>query len=104
MDEGFRTFDHTGDLGLEIWAGTPARLYSLAAEALLAQMIEAPNAAAEVSVELELEGEDASDLLVHWLNAEASATSTTAASGEGDRLLLARSRSLRRVLRAVYCF
>ena len=68
MDEGFRTFDHTGDLGLEVWAGTPARLYALAAEALLAQMIEAPNAATEVIVELELEGEDASDLLVHWLN------------------------------------
>jgi SHS2 domain-containing protein len=66
--EGFRTFDHTGDLGLEVWAETPQRLYALAAEALLAQIVEAGAGAPEVRVELDLEGEDASDLLVHWLN------------------------------------
>jgi SHS2 domain-containing protein len=66
--EGFRTFDHTGDLGLEVWAETPARLYALAAEALLAQIVEAGPGAEEVRVELRLEGEDPGDLLVHWLN------------------------------------
>ncbi len=68
MDEGFRTFDHTGDLGLEVWADTPERLYGLAAEALLAQVVEARGAAAEASVRLALAGEDPADLLVHWLN------------------------------------
>jgi SHS2 domain-containing protein len=70
VSEGFRTFDHTGDLGLEVWAETPQRLYGLAAEALLAQVVEvgAGDSAPEESVALELEGEDARDLLVHWLN------------------------------------
>src|SRR5213083_2364699 len=43
MSEGFRTFDHTGDLGLEVWADSPERL-------------------------LALEADDPEDLLVHWLN------------------------------------
>ena len=68
MAEGFRTFDHTGDLGLEIWADTPARLYALAAEALLAQIAEVGPGAPEVRVDLALEGQDPGDLLVHWLN------------------------------------
>ena len=68
MPEGFHTFDHTGDLGLEVWAETPQRLYALAAEALLAQVIEAKDEPPEVRVDLELEGEDAGDLLVHWLS------------------------------------
>jgi SHS2 domain-containing protein len=71
--EGFRTFDHTGDLGLEVWAATPERLYALAAEALLAQVAELGTAEgapgeAEVRATLDLEGDDARDLLVHWLN------------------------------------
>ena len=41
MREGFQTFDHTGDLGLEVWAETPERLFELAAEAVLAQVAEA---------------------------------------------------------------
>jgi SHS2 domain-containing protein len=68
VGEGFRTFDHTGDLGLEVWAETPERLYALAAEALLAQIVEAGAGAPEVRVELDLEGDDPGDLLVHWLN------------------------------------
>jgi SHS2 domain-containing protein len=68
VPEGFRTFDHTGDLGLEVWADTPERLYALAAEALLAQVVEAAPGSSDVSVGLDLEGQDPGDLLVHWLN------------------------------------
>ena len=68
MSEGWRTFDHTGDLGLEVWAASPERLYALAAVALSAQMVEAPPAAATLEVTLALAGTDAADLLVHWLN------------------------------------
>jgi SHS2 domain-containing protein len=68
VSEGFRTFDHTGDLGLEVWADSPERLYARAAEALLAQIVEAPSGAADVRVDLELQGQDPADLLVHWLN------------------------------------
>jgi SHS2 domain-containing protein len=68
MAEGFRTFDHTGDLGLEVWAETRERLYGLAAEALMMQVIEARDSAMECGVTLDLEGDDPADLLVHWLN------------------------------------
>jgi SHS2 domain-containing protein len=68
MSEGYRTFEHTGDLGLEVWAATPERLHALAAIALQAQIIEASGQAPEVEREIAIEGEDAAELLVHWLN------------------------------------
>jgi SHS2 domain-containing protein len=68
MDEGFETFDHTGDLGLEIWAETPERLYALAAEAVSAQRGSVGSDPPEATVRLELTGQDPEDLLVHWLN------------------------------------
>jgi SHS2 domain-containing protein len=74
MREGYRTFDHTGDLGLEVTATSPERLFALAAVALLAQVVEAGQggeaSAADPGerVELALEGDDPADLLVHWLN------------------------------------
>jgi SHS2 domain-containing protein len=69
MAEGWRTFDHTGDLGLEVWAATPEALYGRAAEALAAQIAEPSWGEAEVRRDLTLEGDDPVDLLVHWLNA-----------------------------------
>ncbi len=70
MSVGFRTFDHTGDLGLEVWAETPERLFEVAAEALLAQIAAVPasESAAPLHVDVELEADDVEDLLVHWLN------------------------------------
>jgi SHS2 domain-containing protein len=68
MDEGSRTFDHTGDLGLEVWAQSPERLFALAAEAVGALMVDARGATPALSREVSLTGADAADLLVHWLN------------------------------------
>ena len=71
MSEGFGTFDHTGDLGLEVWAGTPERLFALAAVALHAQIAEGTGATpgpSEIERAVSLEGADFPDLLVHWLN------------------------------------
>src|SRR5207249_788720 len=64
MKEGFGTFDHTGDLGLEVWAESPERLYALAAEAVMAQ-IARPIETGATEVEtgrLELEVQDPGDL------------------------------------------
>jgi len=69
MDEGFRTFDHTGDLGLEVWAATPERLYALAALGVLAQVAETAGPMAEVEVRVALEAAEAEDLLVDLCNA-----------------------------------
>ncbi len=99
MDEGFRPFEHTGDLGLEVWAPTPERLYALAAVALAAQEVEIPEgdvgaASPDVEATFQLEGDDPADLLVHWLNTgllEASVrrvvwTSATVTGLSTDRL------------------
>ncbi len=71
MDGRWETFDHTADLGLSVEAPTPEALYALAARAVLAQVAEVaePDAAPEEErAEVRIEGEDAADLLVEWLN------------------------------------
>ena len=68
MEEGHRTFDHTGDLGLEVWAPSAARLYALAAEVLMALVADARGAAPELERAVRITGDDPADLLVHWLN------------------------------------
>lgn len=69
MEEGFRTFDHTGDLGLEVWAPSAERLYARAALGVLAQVAEAGDHPHEVEVRLELAAADPRDLLVDLCNA-----------------------------------
>jgi len=68
MSEGHRNFDHTGDLGLEVWADSPERLYARAVEALMAQIAESGPGEAAILRSLSLEGDDPADLFVHWLN------------------------------------
>jgi SHS2 domain-containing protein len=68
MEEGHRTFDHTGDLGLEVWAPNAERLHALAAEVLMALVADVRGAAPELQREVRITGEDPADLLVHWLN------------------------------------
>jgi SHS2 domain-containing protein len=74
MSEGWRTFEHTADLGLEVWADTPERLFALAAEALLAQVAECGGAGAgaperaEAGASADIRGGDAADVFVEWLN------------------------------------
>ena len=68
MDEGSRTFAHTGDIGLEVWAPDAGRLYGLAAESLMALAVDARGAAPSRVRRVRLTGADPADLLVHWLN------------------------------------
>lgn len=68
MAGGWSTFDHTGDLGLEVWADSPEELYATAAVALSAQIARAAAGPSELRLSLALEGDDPADLLVHWLN------------------------------------
>jgi SHS2 domain-containing protein len=68
MPERAATFDHTGDLGLEIEADGPERLHALAAEALCRQIALAAPGGDDVAVSLALDGDDPRDLFVHFLN------------------------------------
>lgn len=72
MDEGFGTFDHTGDLGLEVRAATPERLFELAAVGLMAQLAEprpGSGAGASLQAAVGIAAGDPAALLVDWLNA-----------------------------------
>lgn len=71
MDEGFRTFDHTGDLGLEVWAASPERLFARAALAVLAQVAETrahEPEVPEVEIRFARSASDPADLLVDLCN------------------------------------
>ena len=71
MDEGFRTFDHTGDLGLEVWAASPERLFARAALAVLAQVAETrahESEVPEVEIRFARSAPDPADLLVDLCN------------------------------------
>ena len=68
MEEGSRTFDHTGDLGLEVWAESPERLFGRAALAVLAQVAETRGHEAEVEVHFTRAAPDSRDLLVDLCN------------------------------------
>jgi len=67
--EGFTTFDHTGDLGLEVWAETPERLFARAVLAVLAQVAEATGHEPEVQARATCRSDDPRDLLVDLCNA-----------------------------------
>ncbi len=68
MSERAATFDHTGDLGLEVEADSPERLFALAAEALCAQIALPALGGSDAEAALALDGDDPRDLFVHWLN------------------------------------
>lgn len=67
--EGYATFDHTGDLGLEVWAATPGRLFARAALAVLAQVAQTAGHEPEIGAQVTCESSDPGDLLVDLCNA-----------------------------------
>ncbi len=89
MSEGYRTFEHTADLGLEVWADSAERLYALAAVALLAQVVEPPDGPPELTVAVSVAGDDDADLLVHWLNTALLEAEVRAATWTSCRVTLA---------------
>ncbi len=68
MPGRWSTLDHTGDLGLEVWADSPEELFESAVVALSSQIACASRGESEVRCQLALTGDDPADLLVHWLN------------------------------------
>ncbi len=64
---GYRVFDHTADLGVEVTAATLEEIYAGAAIALFDLLTDLATVRAETSREIVIEGEDAADLLVNFL-------------------------------------
>jgi SHS2 domain-containing protein len=65
---GYAAFSHTGDVGLEIRAESPAELFAIAGRALTEQMALPTETGDVVRERLDLEADGWEDLFVHWLN------------------------------------
>ena len=69
-NQRFRYFDHTADLGLEIYGEDPADLFRNAGEALfdaLVQVVEGGAPEEPHDYAIEIQGDDWADLMVNWL-------------------------------------
>jgi SHS2 domain-containing protein len=69
MEQGYATFDVSGELGLEVWAGSTRELYAQAALGLMAQIADIQGDPPVERAEIAIEGDEPADLLVEWLNA-----------------------------------
>ena len=64
---GYRVFDHTADLGIEVSGGTVAEVYAGAALALFDLIADATDVRAEEERAVGVDGADEADLLVNFL-------------------------------------
>ena len=69
-NQKFRYFDHTADLGLEIFGEDPAALFRNAGEALYDALVQGVAVGAPEEPHdraIEIQGDDWADLMVNWL-------------------------------------
>jgi len=64
---GYRVFDHTADLGVEVSAATLEELYAAAAFALFDLLTDLSTVRAGIAREIVVTGKDPADLLVNFL-------------------------------------
>jgi SHS2 domain-containing protein len=66
--EAFRVLEHTADIGFEAFGSTREELFSNAARALQNLMVDLDCISPRDEIEIQVEGADASSLLVNWLS------------------------------------
>ena len=64
---GSKIFDHTADIGLEIWGDSFDAVFEEAAKALFGLMVDLKQVAPRESVAIELEAETGEELFIKWL-------------------------------------
>ena len=65
---GHETIDHTADMGLRGWGGSPAEAFEETAMAMFDLMIDRKGAAAENEYSISIGGRDLAELLIEFLN------------------------------------
>lgn len=65
---GYRTFEHTADIGIEAWADDLPRAYEQAARALFSVMVDVDKIDERTERLLRIQASDREALLVAWLN------------------------------------
>lgn len=68
VGEGFRTLDHTADIGVEVQGADQGALFRNAARALTSLLTDPGVLHPLVSLPVAIEAGDTGELLVHWLN------------------------------------
>ena len=66
--KGFRYFDHTGDLGVEVWGNDLPSLFSHALHALTYTMTDPRTLRPKISHKISLKAQDLEELFIQWLN------------------------------------
>ncbi len=64
---GHESFEHTADLGLEVWAESLEGLFEEAALALIETILDRESVQETEYLSVEVEGEEPEELLVEWL-------------------------------------
>jgi protein archease len=64
----FRVLEHTADVGFEAWGATPEEVFANAARALQDLSVDAAAITAREELPIEVEGDNAAELLVNWLS------------------------------------
>jgi SHS2 domain-containing protein len=65
---GYELLDHTGDLGIRVWAEDVTGIFQEAARALFAIITDLEKVEVHMDVEVAVEGLGQEELLVAWLN------------------------------------
>jgi len=65
---GHETLEHTADMGLRGWGGSPAEAFEETALAMFGLMIDRKGAPSEIQYSLSIGGRDLTDLLIEFLN------------------------------------
>lgn len=64
---GYRIFDHTADVGLEVWGKSLESLFEAAAKGLFSLIADADGVGASVSFEVHVSAAKADELFLAWL-------------------------------------
>ena len=64
---GFKTFDHTADIGLEIWGDTFNAIFEEVGKALFSLIVESGEIVPKERFAIELSAESGEDLFLKWL-------------------------------------
>ena len=67
MDRGFKIIDHTADVGLEMWGGTPVAVLEEAALAMLSLIVNLKSVAYHLEKTVVIKADTLEDLLLKWL-------------------------------------
>ena len=90
----YKTFEHTADLGVDVYAANIEELFSNAALAMFTEMLDQAPPLGDLEFQIEVRGADREELLVRWLNELLFLSQTKGVAFGGFRKLKVDSESI----------